>query len=535
MRNPWQWLKSIFARGEDPRLQRRFVLPYPMAGVNLTADDTLSLAATWACIDVITRNIASCRWNIYQEVAGPKNRRTLLKDDPKAWMLNTRPNPEMTAIGFREAMLFQAIPFGNSYAEIEFDMGGRPRALWPLISDRMYPRRNPDTKALEYEYIYPNGERTIFSQDEIFHVRGPGIWGLMGDNLVARAAKSLAVAAAQERFTASYFGQGASPLGVLEFPNKLGSDQHKLLMDDWAEKHKGPENAHKPLILESGMKWTPIGVDPQKSQLVEGRKFSIEEICRWFGVPPHKVQHLDHATFSNIEHSSIEFVRDALVPWACRLSQEADAKLFDQTRSPWKYTEIDLRPLTHGDAVSRAQAHASWRQNGILSANEIRALEGYDDVGPDGDVLLANGTLKPVEQLLEPPPPPPPTLPGQLPGTAPVPDESEDDDAPDDAEPASEGGARALAKRALCVALVSAMLRYERKLLNRQKSNGAADAKFCDAQRAVAFAELTPFAEFARLTVGRDLTRADVDRAADIVERDGIARVSFTPHQLLPA
>lgn len=539
MPSPWASIKQFFAaafRGEDPQRQVRWITPYAVSGVTLTADQSLSLATVWACIDIIAKNIASCKWNIYEPLPGTKRRR-LLDADWKTWMLNTRPNDEMTAIGFREAMLFQAIPFGNAYAEIVRDAGGRVIQLWPLLSDRMAPRRNAKTWALEYHYTQTDGTLAVFKSRSIFHLRGPGMWGLMGDNVIARAAKTLGLAAAQERFSASFFGQGAQPIGTLEYPGKLDGPTHQRLKDDWADKYKGPENAHKPLILEAGMKFVPISTDPQKAQLTEGKQFSVEEICRWFGVPPHKVQHLLHATFSNIEHSSIEFVRDSLTPWARRFEQEADAKLFDQTRGPFKVTEIDLRPLLRGDALSRAQAQASWRQNGIMSANEIRRDEGLDDCGEDGDVLLVQANLTTVQKILND------ELRGLDPAADPalgenpsdpmdpsVPDDDADEvDSEDPAETADEGGVEEptnIKRKALRSALDSALHRYGRRLENRKAAiksdkpnRDALIAQFRNEQYKVLADELAFFNDITVSLIGRKLTTEDMAIAARMFEQ----------------
>lgn len=494
--------------------------PYPVAGINLTGDQSLSLSTVWACIDIIAKSIAAAHWDIYEPVLNT-NRRRCLDADWKTWMLNTRPNPEMTAIGFREALLFQAIPYGNAYAEIVRDAGGRVTQLWPLMTDRMNLRRDPKTWELQYHYVQPDGTELVFPAARIFHLRGPGLWGLMGDNVVARAAKTLGVAAAQERFSASFFGQGAQPGGVLEFPGKLDAETHKRLKEDWANKFKGPDNAHKPLILESGMKFTAISVDPQKSQLVEEKKFSVEEICRWFGVPPHKVQHLEHATFSNIEHSSIEFVRDALRPWERRLCQEADFKLFDQNRAPWRYTEIDLRPLTQGDAQSRSLAQASWRQNGIMSANEIRQQEGLDDCGDDGDVLIVQSNMTTIEKILNPP----------APGTEPDPEldpsveeEAAEDDVLEDAAEGETEDMMSVKRTAVRAALESTFNRYARRLKNRTDAlKSRADkadliASFKREQFVVMANEMSFFNEFTTDLFGRTFTEGDMASAARMLE-----------------
>jgi len=545
----------------DPRYLLRYVLPYQVSGLTLTADEILSLSTVWACMDAIARAIGQCPWNVYrweayQHRGRAKLRRELLHDDPLMWIFNTQPNPEMTAIGFREAMLFQAIAYGNSYAEIVTDRAGRPRQLWPLLQDRVTPRRDWDTWELYYEYRQPSdGQLVRLAQNQIFHLRGPGISGLLGENLVARAAKSLAVAAAQERYSAAYFGQGANPGGVLTYPHKLSPEQWTLLQDDFAAKRKGPENAHKPLILENGMKWEATANEPQKAQLVEGRQFSVEEICRWFGVPPHKVQHLLRATFNNIEHLSIEFVRDAVNPWCRRMTQEADVKLIRQDRAPWRHTRIDTSELLMGDAQSRAAAHAIWRQNGIMSANEIREREGLNDAGDDGDVLLVQSNLTTVERIVIAP------LPGAAGALLAGDDANLDPSAePDQAEEDEEGDAGdeqgeeddpageqvelrrrptthrestedevvAVARGALVAIMGGALDRYARRLANRRTDleRRPRPAREIDDHLRVErerlrpglLAELDAAAPFAVRVFGRALTEAELLRAIERVD-----------------
>lgn len=481
-------------RGTDPAHHERWVLPYLPSGFRLTPDEALSLSAVWACIDAIAKAIASCRWNIY--LPRGNGRRELLEDDALAWVLNTRPNPDMTAIAFREAMLYTCIPFGNAYAEIVRDGAGRVVELWPLEADRVTPRRARDTWQFTYEYRQPDGDLVVLSPRDVYHLRGPGLNGLLGDNLIARAAKSLSVAAAQERHSATYFGQGASPTGVLKFPGKLGQEAFDRLRAQWDDKSKQGDKAHRPLILEAGMEWVSVSTEPQKSQLVESRQFSVEEICRWFGVPPHKVQHLLRATYSNIEHSSMEFVRDALTPWCRRLEQEADYKLFRQDRGPWRYTSLDTAPLSYGDAYSRAQAHAVWRQNGVMSANEIRAREGLNDAGPDGDVLLVQSNMTTIEALLNPPEPPPALAPG-------VPPEGDDEEL----NPSVE--ASRVASEAVERMFASALERYAGRTRNGGTTAG---------HRLWLVSECESFAPFAIKAFGRSLSLVEVLEAAALVD-----------------
>src|SRR6202022_5065905 len=193
-----------------------------------------------------------------------------------------------------------ALTWGNGYAEIVRNSRGDVAELWPLFPDRMIPRRRDVAPyALFYEYLNQDGGRVELEPDRVFHLRGPGIAGLVGDNVVSRAAKAMSLAAAQERFASTYFGNNTVIGGALKHPKKLTPETHDRLKKDWEDKYKGPFKANRPIILEEGMEWLPFSNDAEKAQLIASRTFQIEEICRWYGVPPHKVQHLLRATFNN--------------------------------------------------------------------------------------------------------------------------------------------------------------------------------------------------------------------------------------------
>lgn len=372
-------------------------MPASFAGLQLSRDDALMLSAVWGCMYVISTNLAASPCNIYEPIEGTKRRKRIERDN-RVWLLNVRPNDEMTAIAFREALLFAALADGNAYAEIARDRGGRVAALYPLI-DRVTPRRD-ESGVLVYDVKEGLEVKTLQARD-VFHLRGPSVSGLMGENVVARAARSLAVAAAHERFSAAFYGRGAQLGGIAEFPGKLTEEQKTTLRESWEKNHAGLGKAHRLLVLEGGAKFTATTVDPQKASLVEDKKFSVEEIARWFGVPLHKIQHLEHATFSNIEHQGLEFVNSCLFPWAARFTQELNAKVFNTgAKGPWWYAELDLSHLVRGDAQARATAASAWVQNGIKTRNEVRAEEGLDDVGQPGDALTVQTNLTTLERVM---------------------------------------------------------------------------------------------------------------------------------------
>lgn len=379
------------------------LLPTPMpgnfAGLSLRREDALMLSAVWACMDVIAKNIAACPCNVYEPLEGTKRRRRIERDN-RVWLLNVRPNEEMTAIGFREALFFQALADGNAYAEISRDRAGRIAALWPIINTRVTPRRNErGTLVYDVDEDDAGTVRTLEARD-VFHLRGPSLSGLMGESVIVRAARSLAVAAAHERFSAAFYGRGAQLGGVLKAPSKLTEETKIELRKQWEENHAGLGRSQRLLVLEGGFDFVPTTVEPAKASLVEDKKFSIEEIARWFGVPLHKIGHLEHATFSNIEHQGLEFVTSCLYPWAQRFTQELNAKVFNTgAKGPWWYAEIDLSHLVRGDAQSRAAAAAQWIQNGVKTRNEVRAEEGLDDVGADGDLLTVQSNMTTLERI----------------------------------------------------------------------------------------------------------------------------------------
>jgi len=453
-------------RRDDPRQYFQWIGLDAPTGIVISAETALQISVVWGCILAVTNGLAPCDWGVYI-VEGSK--RTRLTEDPLDHILNVRPNADMTAIAFKEAMLFGALTWGNGYAEIVKNARGQVSEMWPLLPDRVVPRRR-ETKPyrLYYEYSQQNGERVELEPESVYHIRGPGITGLMGDNLVARAAKSMGLAAAQERFSSSYFGNNTVIGGVLAHPKKLQPDAHERLKKDWEDKYKGPFKANRPAILEEGMTWTPFQNNAEAAQLVQSRTFQVEEICRWFGVPPHKVQHLLRATFNNIEHLGIEFVRDALTPWAKRMEQEADFKLFPQ-RLPWRSTKMDMAWLTHGDAKSRFEAYKLGRDMGVYTANDILAMEGKNTIGPDGDVRIVPLNMTTLEQMRIAPPPPKPPGGGAGAGSGKT---GGDSASADDGSgtTGADGGAfgNSIARDALVTVFASVFDRYMKRLQNRE-------------------------------------------------------------------
>lgn len=367
-----------------------------LGGISMTTDEALRLSAVWACVTVVAKALASCSWDVFLERENgdrvPRRRVAAYS------LLNIRPNPEMTAYAFKEAMWIVALIEGNFYAEIEYDRGGRPVALWPLATERCTLERD-DADELVLVVRNRNGGEVVLDYSDVFHIHGPGIDGVAGFETVTLAARGLAHAAAAERFGQSFYHNNTQLGGLISFQNSLSPDARDATTKAIESGRKGSENAWGLLTLDNGAKYQQFGVEPDKAQFIETRHLLIEEVCRWFGVPPHKVAHLLRSTFSNIEHQSIEFVRDALTPWAERARQEADWKLL----RPWPgiRTRIDLEWLSEGDAKSKAETDSTLVQNGIANRNEIRRRRGLNHMGSDGDKYTIQVNMTTLDKVGE--------------------------------------------------------------------------------------------------------------------------------------
>ena len=404
-------VKSIFSRGSvappDPGRYLYWPTLTDADGRFFGAQEALQLSVTWACVSVISRSLASCHWKVYERKAGEL---VFLDEDPLDYILNVRPNPEMTAMAVKEALIFAAAMYGDGYAEIVRDEAGRVRELWPLDSTlvqvlRAAPAGDAPRGELVYRCTHPSGTGSVdLKPNNVYHLRGPSLTGLLGENIVNRAAKTLTLAAAADSYARAYYANNTVVGGILEYPRTLDEKSYTRLKNDWVEKRSGPGNAHKPVILENGMTWKPLSdSSAASSQVLEARKFQVEDVARWWGVPLHMIGSLagSQGYGTNLEQLGLGFVRDCLGPWARRLEQEADWKLFPM-RGPGakKSTRLDLTPLTRGDSKTRAEVGAILRRAGVITANEWRISEGLNRLdGEQGDQLLVEASLATYEEL----------------------------------------------------------------------------------------------------------------------------------------
>jgi HK97 family phage portal protein len=242
------------------------------------------------------------------------------------------------------------------------------------------------------------GTTKILDPSEVLHIPGLGFDGLVGYSPIAMAKNAIGMAIACEEYGAKFFANGAAPSGVLEHPGTVKDPTR--LRDTWQGQFGGSSNSHKVAVLEEGMKYTPISISPEQAQFLQTRKFQINEIARIFRVPPHMVGDLEKSSFSNIEQQSLEFVKYTLDPWVIRWEQALARSLLEPGEKQTHFFRFNVEGLLRGDYQSRMGGYATARQNGWMSANDIRSLEDMDQIGDEdgGNLYLINGNMLPLSK-----------------------------------------------------------------------------------------------------------------------------------------
>lgn len=369
------------------------------SGKSVTERSAMQMTAVYACVRILAEAIAELPLHLYRYTdAGGKEKAI---DHPLYLLLHDEPNPEMSSFVFRETLMTHLLLWGNAYAQIIRNGKGEVVALYPLMPNKMTVDR--DEKGQLY-YIYqrsndeaiPDSGKVILKPSDVLHIPGLGFDGLVGYSPIAMAKNAIGMAIACEEYGAKFFANGAAPSGVLEHPGTI-KDPSKV-REAWQSQFGGSGNSGKVAVLEEGMKYTPISISPEQAQFLETRKFQINEIARIFRVPPHMVGDLEKSSFSNIEQQSLEFVKYTLDPWVIRWEQSLSRALFSQDEKKNYFFKFNVEGLLRGDYASRMTGYATARQNGWMSANDIRELENLDRIPAEegGDLYLINGNMLPL-------------------------------------------------------------------------------------------------------------------------------------------
>ena len=350
---------------------------YSNSGPYISEDAAYKVATFYACVRVIASNISQIPWHVYKGTR--EGASEIAYDHPVDRLLNSAPTTDMEAATWRELMIQWVMTWGNAYCEIERDRSFRPIALWPIQPWRVRPWLDANNQK-RFTVTNSIGESiATYANDQILHFRNLGE-ELEGWSVIRYAANTLGLGLSQETSMASQMREGSrisgvmSPAGNMTIPPEKLKTYSKMFNEQVA----GADKHGRMLFTNAGFTFHDVTMNNSDAQLLESRKFTVPEICRFCGVPPHKVYEMERATFNNIEHQSIEFVTDTIVPWATKFEQQADRRLISRPRQ--YYTKLNTTALVRGDMAARTNYYNGLWNLGALSANEIRAAEDLNPV-----------------------------------------------------------------------------------------------------------------------------------------------------------
>ena len=399
------FLSSLFRSRDAPRNSTsgsayRFFMGSSTSGKRVNERSAMQMTAVYSCVRILSEAVAGLPLHLYQYTDRGSKEKAV--DNPLYFLLHDEPNTEMTSFVFRETLMTHLLLWGNAYSQIIRNGKGEVMGLYPLMPDRMTVGRDEKGR-LYYEYMVSSDDAKMLkdgtvrlSPYDVLHIPGLGFDGLVGYSPIAMAKNAIGLAIAAEEYGSKFYANVATPSGILEYPGTV--KEPDKVRESWNAGFGGSSNAHKIAVLEEGMKYTPISISPNEAQFLETRKFQINEIARIFRVPPHMVGDLEKSSFSNIEQQSLEFVKYTLEPWLVRWEQAMQRALIPQDDKSKYFIKFNVDGLLRGDYQSRMQGYATARQNGWMSANDIRELENLDRIPAEdgGDLYLINGNMMPL-------------------------------------------------------------------------------------------------------------------------------------------
>ena len=362
------------------------------SGKAVNPSSAIQVSAVYACVRVIAETIASLPFHVYETT---ENGSRKAPEHPLYRLIHDEPNKEMTSFILRETMLAHLLLYGNAYCQIIRTGRDKIDSLYPLLPDKMEVDRDAGG-LLTYTYTTSDGKRWRLDPRDVLHIPGLGFDGVMGYSPIALEKSAIGLGIAAEEYGSKFFSNGARPSGILTHPNTVKDPA--ALRASWNAAYGSSTNASRVAVLEEGMTFVPLSLPNNEAQFLETRKFQVSEICRIFRVPPHMIGDLDRATFSNIEHQSIDFAVHTIRPWLVRIEQAVNRALFSDKEKGRFYVQFNLDGLMRGDYKSRMEGYAIARQNGWMSANDIRELENMNAMSDEegGNAYLVNGNMIPV-------------------------------------------------------------------------------------------------------------------------------------------
>lgn len=389
-------LRKSISRALDPEKAVNDALLLDQVGASsaklyVSEETSLKLSAVWACVRILRNSVASLPLHLYHNTG---NQKTTDKNHP-AYRVMANPSEFLTKFNLLGHLMVSCTLWGNGYVRIYRDNKFRPERLDLLMPWEVQPTLS-ENKSLFYR-VSSTGE--LLPHYDVIHLCGLSTNGIEGKSPIAVHRENLALSVAAQEYGKLFFSQGGNTAGVLEHPGELSDAAYKRLKDSLVEKMIGLNNAHKPLLLEGGMKYSRISIPPEDAQFIATRKFQKNEIATIFGVPPHKIADLERSTNNNIEHQSIEFVSDSVLPYVVALEEQLNKKLLRDTEQGEWYFKFALEGLLRGDSTARGNFYRTMHLIGGMSPNEIREKE---DLNPyaGGEHYFVQQNMQPIQKAI---------------------------------------------------------------------------------------------------------------------------------------
>ncbi|AUR80827.1 portal protein [Pseudomonas phage TC7] len=364
------------------------------SGKNVTVDKALQLSTVWACVRLLSESVSTLPLKLYRRL--PDGSREQAKDHPLFRLLCRTPNAEMTPQRFMLMVVASICLRGNAFVEKKM-VGTRVVALVPLLPQYMRVKRE-DSGRLKYTYT-ENGVERVIPEKNLMHIRGFGLDGVCGMLPVTMGREIFGSAMSAEEAAAKVFAQGMQASGILSGDTTLTPKQREDLRASLTA-FMGSQNAGKIMVAEAGLKYQGITMNPEAAQMLESRSFNVEEMCRWFRVPPFMVGHMDKQSSwaSSVEAQNLHFLTNSLRPLLVNIEQEITRCLIGEADADEFFAEFAVEGLLRADSTARAAWYNTALQNGWMSRNEVRRLENLPPI-EGGDVFTVQSALVPLEQL----------------------------------------------------------------------------------------------------------------------------------------
>lgn len=365
------------------------------AGEVVSPRTSLQIGTVYACARLISQTIATLPCQVYK--SDGDGRGTLAKDHPLYVLLHDQPNLDMTAVSFWEAVIACVLLWGNAYIEI-MRLGNRVIALAPMVPDRLTARRNADN-SITYFYSWQGIVREL-QEEDVMHIKGFTLDGMTGMSIVGHARETLGISLAADKSAASFFRNGMKPSMVFTIDKFLPEAQRKRFETETRDRLVGSINSGGWALLEGNMKADAISIKPEDAQLLASRAFSVEEVCRWFGVQPVMIGHMEKSTAwgTGLEQMNLWFLQYTLRPLLKSIEQSIRMSLLNPGEKSLYYAEFNVDALLRADSAGRAALMTAYVDHGMRTRNEVRAL---DNLGPleGGDDLTVQTNLIPLNML----------------------------------------------------------------------------------------------------------------------------------------